>query len=331
MAECLMAGARFWHSLEITASRRLILQRDHPIVSTEASSVPRTDIARGILLMLLQAFLFAAMDALVKLATERHPTGQIVFFRNLFALIPVFFFVRQAGGISILRTRRLGQHIIRSLGGVASMVALFLAYSYMPLADAMAISTSGPIFLTALSVPLLGEHVGWRRWGAVIVGFIGILIITRPGSGVFGLAALLPLGGAFFYAIAMVQIRKLSSTEPPARIVFYFTIAAMLLGAISLPWQWVTPTPLSLVYLIGIGLVGGIAQMIMTHAFRLAPVSVVGPFDYTGLIFGAAFGYAIWQQVPDRFVWLGAAVIIASGIYILHRETVRRRQVQPAA
>jgi drug/metabolite transporter (DMT)-like permease len=90
----------------------------------------------------------------------------------------------------------------------------------------------------------------------------------------------------------------------------------------------VTPTPLSLVYLIGIGLVGGIAQMIMTHAFRLAPVSVVGPFDYTGLIFGAAFGYAIWQQVPDRFVWLGAAVIIASGIYILHRETVRRRQAQ---
>ena len=295
-------------------------------MSTETSAVPRTDILRGILFMLLQAFLFTAMDALVKLATERHPTGQIVFFRNLFAMLPLSFFIRQAGGIAILRTRRLGQHVLRSLGGVTSMVALFLAYSYMPLADAMAISTSGPIFLTALSVPLLGEKVGWRRWAAVVVGFIGILIITRPGSGVFGIAALLPLGGAFFYAIAMVQIRKLSTTEPPACIVFYFTVAAMLLGALSLPWQWVTPTPLSLVYLISIGLVGGVAQMVMTHAFRLAPVSVVGPFDYTGLIFGAGFGYAIWHQVPDRFVWLGAAIIMASGIYILHRETVRRRE-----
>src|SRR4029077_17476534 len=111
--------------------------------------------------MLLQAFLFTAMDALVKLATERHPTGKIVFFRNLFAMLPLSFFIRQAGGIAILRTRRLGQHLLLSLGGVTSMVALCLAYSYMPLADAMAISTSGPIFLTALSVPLLGEKVGW--------------------------------------------------------------------------------------------------------------------------------------------------------------------------
>jgi drug/metabolite transporter (DMT)-like permease len=276
--------------------------------------------------MLLQAFLFTAMDALVKLAAERHPTGQIVFFRNLFALLPLYLFIRQAGGFGVLRTNRLAQHITRSLAGVTSMVCLFLAYAYMPLADTMAIATSGPIFLTALSVPFLGEQVGWRRWAAVVVGFVGILIVTRPGSGVFGAAALLPLAGALFYAIAMIQIRKLSSSEPPARIVFYFTIAGMLLGGASLPWQWVTPTPLTLVYLVSIGLVGGLAQMAMTQAFRLAPVSVVGPFDYTGLVFGAIFGYAIWRQVPDRFVWLGAVIIIASGIYILHRETVRRRQ-----
>jgi drug/metabolite transporter (DMT)-like permease len=276
--------------------------------------------------MLLQAFLFSAMDALVKLATVRHPTGQIIFFRNLFALVPLYFFIRQAGGLGILRTQRLGQHILRSLGGIASMFCLFLAYAYMPLADAMAIATAGPIFLTALSVPLLGEHVGWRRWAAVFAGFIGILIITRPGSGVFGVAALLPLAGAFFYALAMVQIRKLSTSEPPVRIVFYFTIAAVVLGGASLPWQWVTPTPLSLVYLVGIGLVGGFAQMAMTHAFRLAPVAVVAPFDYTSLVFATGFGYAIWGQVPDRFVWAGAAIVIASGLYILHRETVRRRQ-----
>ncbi len=216
--------------------------------------------------MLLQAFLFTAMDALVKLAAERHPTGQIVFFRNLFALLPLYLFVHQAGGFGVLRTNRLAQPITRSLAGVFSMVCL---------SDTIAIATSGPIFLTALSVPLLGEQVGWRRWAAVVVGFVGILIVTRPGSGVFGAAALLPLTGAVFYAIAMIQIRKLSSSEPPARIVFYFTIAGMLLGAASLPWQWVTPTPLTLAYLVSIGLVGGLAQMAMTQAFRLAPVSVL--------------------------------------------------------
>jgi drug/metabolite transporter (DMT)-like permease len=294
--------------------------RPHP------SPVSRAEIARGIFFMLLAAFLFSCMDALVKLATVRHPTGQIVFFRNVVALLPLYFFVRQAGGLAILRTQRLGQHILRSLAGIASMVLGFLAFAYMPLADAVAIGLSGPIFLTALSVPLLGEHVGWRRWGAVFVGFIGILVITRPGSGVFGLAALLPLGGALFYAFAMVQIRKLSSSEPAANIVFYFTISAIVLSAVSLPWQWVAPTPLSLVYLVGIGLVGGFAQMAMTHAFRLAPVAVVAPFDYTALVFATGFGYAIWGQIPDRFVWAGAAIVIASGLYILHRETVRRRR-----
>jgi drug/metabolite transporter (DMT)-like permease len=294
-------------------------------LSPHPSPVSRAEIARGIFFMLLAAFLFSCMDALVKLATDRHPTGQIVFFRNLFALLPLYFFVRQAGGLAILRTQRLGQHILRSLGGIASMIFLFLAYAWMPLADAVAIGLSGPIFLTALSVPLLGEHVGWRRWAAVFAGFIGILVITRPGSGVFGPAALLPLAGAFFYALAMVQIRKLSTSEPPARIVFYFTISAVIVGAISLPWQWVTPTPLSLAYLIGIGFVGGFAQMAMTHAFRLAPVAVVAPFDYTALVFATGFGYAIWGQIPDRYIWAGAAIVIASGLYILHRETVRRR------
>jgi drug/metabolite transporter (DMT)-like permease len=276
--------------------------------------------------MVLGAFLFSCMDALVKLATARHPTGQIVFFRNVVALLPLYFFIRQAGGLRILGTQRLGQHILRSLAGIASMVMGFLAYAYMPLADAVAIGLSGPIFLTALSVPLLGEHVGWRRWAAVFAGFIGILVITRPGSGVFGPAALLPLGGAFFYAFAMVQIRKLSASEPPARIVFYFTICAIVLSSLTLPWQWVTPTPLTLAYLVAIGLVGGFAQMAMTHAFRLAPVAVIGPFDYTALIFATGFGYAIWGQIPDRFVWAGAAIVIGSGLYILHRETVRRRQ-----
>jgi drug/metabolite transporter (DMT)-like permease len=295
-------------------------------VTQHPSPAVLRDTARGILFMLLCVLLFSCMDALVKLAAARHPTGQIIFFRNLFAFIPLAFFIRRAGGLAALRSGRKLPHFIRSIFGVASMGCAFLAFSLMPLADAVALGLSGPIFLTALSVPLLAEKVGWRRWSAVVVGFLGILVMTRPGSGVFGLGALAALASAALYALAMIQIRKMASTEAPATIVFYFTLCAVLIGAVSLPWQWVTPTPLTLVCLVAIGLIGGMAQMALTKAYLLAPVSIAAPFEYTSLVFATGFGYAIWGDVPDRFVLTGAAIVIASGLYILHRETWRRRR-----
>jgi len=284
------------------------------------------DTMRGIASMLLCVLIFGVMDALVKLAAEHHPTGQIIFFRNLFAFVPLFFFIRRAGGLAVLRTRYVTQHVVRSITGASSMALTFLAFALMPLADAVAIGLSAPIFLTALSVPLLSEKVGWRRWSAVGVGFVGILVITRPGSGVFGLLALLPLGSAVLYAVAMIQIRKVATREPAATMAFYFTLCAALLGAASLPWQWVTPSPLMLACLISIGILGGLAQMALTEAYRLAPVSVVAPFEYSALLVAAVLGFAIWGQIPDLFVWLGAGIVVASGLYILHRETIRRRQ-----
>ena len=291
-----------------------------------SANPPRLDTLRGILYMLLCVLLFAVMDALVKLAAEHHPTGQIIFFRNAFAFVPLYFFIRRAGGPSVLRTRYVRQHVVRSVTGVASMAATFVAFALMPLADAVAIGLSAPIFLTALSVPMLGEQVGWRRWSAVALGFVGILVITRPGSGVFGPVALIPLASAALYAVAMIQIRLVATREPAAAMVFYFTAFAAVIGALSLPWQWVTPTPLMLFYLVLIGLIGGLAQMALTQAYRLAPVSTVAPFEYSSLLFAAVLGYSIWGQTPDRFVWLGAVLVMASGLYILHRETVRRRQ-----
>jgi drug/metabolite transporter (DMT)-like permease len=298
------------------------------LTSQNDTALDRRDALRGILFMLLCVLLFGFMDTLVKLAAERHPTGQIIFFRNAFALIPLWFFIRQAGGVSVLRTRYVTQHIVRSLTGGVSMALTFLAFALMPLADVVAMGLSAPIFLTALSVPLLGEPVGWRRWSAVGVGFVGILVITRPGSGVFGAVALLPLASAALYAVAMIQIRKVSTREPAATMAFYFTAFAGLMGAASLPWQWVTPTPLMLGSLIVIGISGGLAQMALTQAYRLAPVSLVAPFEYSAMPLSAVLGYAVWGQMPDRFVWLGAAIVVVSGLYILHRETVRRRQAQ---
>jgi drug/metabolite transporter (DMT)-like permease len=198
---------------------------------------------------------------------------------------------------------------------------------------------SGPIFLTALSVPLLGERVGIRRWSAVFAGFVGVLIMVRPGSGVLEWKALTAIAGAFFYALAMVSIRRLSRSEPAGSIVFYFTLFAMAAGLFTLPlaallpdWigPWVWPDADGWAILIGIGLLGGTAQLTLTYAFKLAPVAVIAPFEYGSLVFGVVFGLLIWQEAPDRYILLGAALVIASGLYILYRETKLRRLARSA-
>jgi drug/metabolite transporter (DMT)-like permease len=293
-------------------------------VSETTATSERHDARQGILSMLLSVLVFGLMAALVKLASAQQPIGQIIFFRNAFAFIPLYFFIRQAGGFPTLRTRYVRQHVVRVIAGVASMALIFSAYAVMPLADVVAIGLSAPIFLTSLSVPMLGEKVGWRRWSAVGAGFIGIFIITRPDSEVFDAVALVPLGGAVFYAVAMIQIRKVGTREPASTMTFYYTLCAALIAAASLPWQWVTPTPSMLVCLIAIGLLGGVAQVAVTEAYRLAPVSLIALFEYTALLVTAVFGYAIWGQVPDRLVWLGAAVVAASSLYIGRREAVRQ-------
>jgi drug/metabolite transporter (DMT)-like permease len=291
-----------------------------------ASSLPQAvRVLHGIYYMIAAVLLFSCMDALIKRASADYPTGQIVFFRNLFAFIPVFYFLRQAGGIAVLRTKRPRDHILRGIAGVTAMGLVFTAFKLLPLAEAVALSLAGPIFLTALSVPMLGEKVGLRRWSAVIAGFIGVLVMTRPGAGVFDPTALFAVGGALFYALAMISIRWLSSTEPAASTVFYFTLFATAVGALSLPFQWQTPDVPGFLLLAGIGLIGGIAQMAMTQAFRLAPASIVAPFEYLALVFAVSLGYLFWSEVPDSYILAGSAIVVGSGLYILHRETARRR------
>ena len=282
-----------------------------------------TGVLRGILLMVLSVFLFSSMDAVIKWASSDYPTGQIVFFRNFLAFVPVFLFLWQTGTPMPIRTTRLGGHLIRGLVGVASMSLFFLA-----------LGMSGPIFLTALSVPLLGERVGLRRWSAVIVGFLGVLVMVRPGSGVFQPAALIALSGAFFYALAMVSIRRLSRTEPATTIVFYFTLFAAIVGLLTWPLgatasdtlgAWAVPDLEGWIVLVGIGLIGGTAQLTMTYAFKLVPVAVIAPFEYGAIVIGVAYGFAIWNEVPDPYVLVGAAIVIASGLYIFYREAKLRR------
>ena len=298
----------------------------------------------GIVLINLAVVVFTGMDGVIKGVSEIFPTGELVFFRNLFAFAPILGFMLWQGRVS-LRTRHLGGHLLRGLFGVSAMYCFFLSYKLLPLSDAIALGLSGPIFLTVLSIPFLGEHVGIRRWSACIVGFIGVLVMTRPnilfgGAGVWQLEALVPLLGAVFYAFAMISIRRLTGTEASSSIVFYFTFFATLaglatapLGAVDPEFAWVWPSPTEWLIVAAIGLMGGSAQILLTIAYRCAPVSVVAPFDYMALVYGFILGFMFFAEIPDAYLIVGGTTVVASGIYIVHRETIiarerRRRQAE---
>jgi len=274
----------------------------------------------GISFMLLSVALFSGMDGLIKWLGADYPTLQIVFFRSLFAFVPLSFFLFRSGSLAALKTRSLRGHILRAMVGLSAMSIFFYAFSKMPLANVVAIGFAAPLFVTALSVPLLGERVGPRRWTAIVIGFIGVLTMVRPDEGVFERVAWLALAGTVFYALAMIFVRRLSRTETSVAIVFYFSLACTLVSGAVLPFVWVTPDALGWTLLIAVGLIGGLAQLAMTNAFRLAEASVVAPFDYSAMLWTAMVGYLFWQEVPGLHIWLGVAVVVASGLYIAQRE-----------
>jgi len=288
-----------------------------------ASAAAGRAVLRGILCVLIATACFAIMDSLVKWVAPRIPVMQIVFFRSLFAFVPITLLVIRDGGIATLRTNRLGGHARRSLCGVVALAGFIYAFGHMPLADAVGNGFSAPLFITALSVPLLGERVGVRRWSAVLVGFVGVLIMVQPGSGVFDPAAAVALGATMLYALAMIFIRSLGRSESTGAIAFYYTLLCSLIGTAFLPFQWVTPEPLDAVLLVVIGLIGGCGQLLITSAFRNAPAAVIAPFDYVSMLYVSLIGYFVWGDVPDRALLIGAVIVIASGLYILRRETRR--------
>lgn len=276
--------------------------------------------ARGIAYALLGVFLFSAHDVLVKWLVADYPVLEIIFFRSLAALIPCALFVRREGGVRALRTRRRSLLLLRGLLGVSAFGPFYLAYAFLPLADVIAIGFSAPLFVTALSAPLLGEKVGWRRWAAVVVGFLGVLVMVRPGSTMFEAAALLALAGSALYALAMIVTRRLVATETTAAVIVFANLVYIAVGGLSLPFRWVAPSAGDALLLAALGLITGCAQFWMTQAYRYARAATVAPFDYTALIWAVLFGYLIWGDVPGVGVALGASLVIATGLYILRRE-----------
>jgi len=238
--------------------------------------------------------------------------------------VPCLYLVATRGGILALRTKRLHQHITRSVLQFVSMICIFTAFGLMPLADAVAITFASPLFLTMLSIPLLGEQVGIYRWSAVIVGFVGVLVMVQPGPGLLHSGALFPLANALINACVTIAIRRMTLTEASTTLVFYQTLVTGVIALVLVPFFWVTPDFVDLMLFSATGLLSGIAQFWWMQGCRYVPAAVAAPFSYTSMIWSLALGYLVWSDVPSAAVFAGATIVIASGLYILYRETIRR-------
>lgn len=265
------------------------------------------------------AFL-VANDAIAKLLTDRYAPIQIVFLRNLIAVPIITAVILTAFGSAGLRTRHLHLHALRGLVMGIGGWLYFTALIYMPLAQATALVFSAPIFITALSVPLLGEHVGWRRWAAVLVGFVGVLVIVRPGSAAFQLAALLPVGTALCYAIFMITARWIDRSEGLWTMMLFAMLFPMIYAAPLAIANWTPIQPGDIALFVALAICGSLGLALIGQAFRMAPAAIVAPFDYTALIWATGLGWLIWGDVPMLWTIIGAAIIVASGIIIILRE-----------
>jgi drug/metabolite transporter (DMT)-like permease len=284
--------------------------------STTHIHAPLKGIACGIVAMSL----FPAQDAIVKWLSSDYSVFQLLFMRSIFVFIPVAILVMRSGGPRVLRTKQPAMLILRAAFSFGAWSVYFFAISQIPLADAMALVFSAPLIITALSVPFLGEAVGLRRWVAVGVGFLGVLIMIEPGSGTLQGVALLPLVSAAFYSVSMLLTRILTRREASVTMLFYSTLTILVLSGVAQPFVWVTPDWPDLGLMALMGLLTGCAQFLATQAYRFAAPVVVAPFDYTSLVWATLYGYLLFGDLPRSAVIIGAAVVIGSGLFILYRE-----------
>ncbi len=272
--------------------------------------------------MVLATMLFVALDTTAKFLTTLLPVEQVVWARFTFhfALVALLLLPR---GMSAFKTTRPALQISRSFFMFGANVCFFFAIKTMALVDASAIVFSGPLFVTALSVPLLGERVGLRRWLAVAVGFMGALVVIRPGTDIFASVAMLPLMAALSFAFYQIFTRKLATFDAPMTTLLYTSVFGAACTSVYMPFVWVAPDALGWTLMLVAGVFGAGGQLALIQAIRLAPVSTVAPFNYLGLLWASLLGFAFFGDLPDRYTLIGAAIVAASGLYVLHRERLR--------
>ena len=276
------------------------------------------DNSRGALWIILGCIMFSAMTAVVKFLGGTFDSFQLAFFRALFGLFAVLpFFLSH--GLGLVRTQRLGLHLLRALGGSFAMLCGFYAITHLPLADAVSISYARALFLIPLAVLFLGEVVRLRRWTATAVGFVGVVIMLRPG-GEIAPATLVAVMGAFLVAAVTILIKKLSTTERPETLLFYFGAVSSLVALGPALMAWRAPSLEEFIFLIAIGALGAAGQYCAIRAFRIGEATALLPFDYTRLLFAGAIGFIVFAEIPDVWTVTGALIIMAATLYIGIRE-----------
>jgi drug/metabolite transporter (DMT)-like permease len=296
--------------------------------AAQAHPQPRSSPGKGIVYMLAAAATLTVMDAGVKWLTDHYPVPQIGFMRYAIGILVALGFALRLGGLATLRTSRPGGHALRSVFNLGTMLTFYYALDLLPLADSIAIGYAAPLIMTALSVPLLGERVGVRRWSAVMVGFVGVVVILRPSAAGISPGALFALAAALLYALTLVTSRQLSATESSHTILFYYSLFVVVALAGVMPFVWVTPRLEDLWLIFFVGVAGSFGQFFLNQAFRYGEVSLLAPLDYSGLVWAALLGFLLWGDIPGTFVWVGAAIIVTAGIYIVRREAMLRRRVK---
>lgn len=284
------------------------------------------DNSRGAIWILLSAVLFTFMAVAIKQMGKHFDSFQIVFFRCLFHFLTILPFVIREGGWSVIRTSRFPLHLFRVSLGLMAMFCGFYAFVHLSLADAVAISFARPLFMIPLAVLFLHEVVRLRRWSATAIGFVGVLVMLRPGESAISTAALVALLGAFCVAVVLVVIKRLSTTERPLTISIWFGIIATIVSLVPAVMVWKQPTLEQLFWLALIGALGATAQYMVIRAYRIGEATAVAPFDYVRLLLAGAVGWVVFAEEPDIWTAVGSALIIGSTLYIARREALRKRE-----
>ncbi len=294
-----------------------------PALPASGSSAP----AKAIIMMVAAAGILTVNDAIAKWLTERYPVGQVLALRGGLVVLLVYCWAVATGRGGVLRVRSWPLNLARG-GLMASSTFLFVtSLSLLPIADAIAISFAGPIFATALAALLLAEPVGWRRWSAVAVGFAGVVVMVRPTPEMFRIVALIPIAAALIGALRDIVTRKMGTGgESTLMVLIVSTAIVGFAGLLTLPFGWVALRPLDFLMFLGTSVLVAFAQGLMIESLKYGEVGLVGPFKYTSLVWAVLLGLVFWGDVPGLWTLAGSLLVIASGLYIWHRETVAGRR-----
>jgi drug/metabolite transporter (DMT)-like permease len=276
--------------------------------------------------MFMSVCAFSIMDLLVKWSQD-YPTGEVLFFRGLFGLLPTYFLIPKDKLRSFYKTDRKLEHFFRCFAGIIALIAIVVALRELPLAVVVSLSYAAPLFITVLSIFLLSEKVGIFRWVAVLIGFMGVLVISEPGFHEVNYLYILPIIFCIGMAFVTITIRKLSTSEPVWLISIFFTLTITFVSLFTVPFGWIVPNFKDFILLALIGVTGGGANLLLTQSYKLSEVSLVAPLKYLSLIFAILFGYLIWDEIPSFKNLVGAALVITASLIILRREIYYKKKI----